>query len=166
MASRAQLDIPATCNAHGASETGKKPKWTAKHSAQLTGADIVVFNDNDPAGYAHADAICKLSRGVAKLVRRLDLKDDWPDIPKGDDVSDWLSIGGEHTAERLKALIEEAPDYADDGEESDEKPERIPQRDKIIKAVRDAKVTFWRDADGEAYATVPRDGHTRASSHP
>jgi hypothetical protein len=43
-----KLDIPATCNAHGASEPGKKPKWTSEHSAQLGGADIIVFNDNDP----------------------------------------------------------------------------------------------------------------------
>ena len=35
----------------------------------------------------------------------------------------------------------------------------IPQREKIIKAVQDAKVTFWRDEDGEAYASVPQDKH-------
>lgn len=39
--------------------------------------------------------------------------------------------------------------------QKEQKPEPIPQRDKIVKAVLDAKVTFWRDADGEAYATVP-----------
>src|SRR5262249_54574793 len=41
-----RLGIPATCNAHGASEPDKRPKWTNKHSAQLAGADIVVLNDN------------------------------------------------------------------------------------------------------------------------
>ena len=76
-----RIGIAATCNAHGASEPGKRPKWTKGHSEQLAGADIVVFNDNDPAGYEHADAICKLSLGVAKRVRRLDLKNDWPEIP-------------------------------------------------------------------------------------
>ena len=89
---------------------GKKPKWTAKHSEQLAGADIVVFNDNDAAGYAHADADLQASLGIAKRVRRLDLKTDWPEIPKGGDVSDWLAVGGEHTPEKLKALIEAAPD--------------------------------------------------------
>lgn len=58
------LGIVSSCNAHGASELGKRPKWTKAHSEQLAGADIVVFNDNDAAGYAHADAICKLSLGV------------------------------------------------------------------------------------------------------
>lgn len=106
------IGIPATCNAHGASELGKKPKWTKAHSAQLKGADLVVFNDNDPAGYEHADAACRLSIGVAKRVRRLDLAPHWPEIPKGGDVSDWLAAGADHTPERLLELIEAAPDYA------------------------------------------------------
>ena len=47
-----RIGVAATCNAHGASEPGKKPKWMAKHSAQLAGADLVVLNDNDAAGDA------------------------------------------------------------------------------------------------------------------
>jgi putative DNA primase/helicase len=104
------LGIIATCNAHGASELGKRPKWTRAHSEQLRGADIVVLNDHDGAGYAHADAICNLSLGVAKRVRRLDLAKYWSAIPKGGDVSDWLAAG--HTGEELAVLIEQAPDYA------------------------------------------------------
>jgi hypothetical protein len=106
------IGIPATCNAHGASADSSKPKWYRTHSEQLRGADIVVFNDNDPPGYAHADTVCKLSLGTAKRVRRLDLKNDWPDIPPKGDVSDWLAVGGAHTADKLKALIEAAPDEA------------------------------------------------------
>ena len=45
-----RIGVAATCNAHGASEPGKKPKWLDKHSAQLAGADLVVLNDHDPAG--------------------------------------------------------------------------------------------------------------------
>jgi Protein of unknown function (DUF3631) len=104
-----RLGLAATCNAHGASEPGKRPKWTAAHSKQLAGADIVVLNDNDAAGYEHADTTCKLSVGIAKRVRRLDLKLHWPDIPKGGDISDWLALG--HTREELDALIAAAPDY-------------------------------------------------------
>ena len=98
------LGIAATCNAHGASEPGKRAKWTKTHSEQLAGADIVVLNDNDAAGYEHADATAKLSLGVAKRVRRLDLAQHWPEMPKGGDVSDWLAAG--HTGEELEALIE------------------------------------------------------------
>jgi hypothetical protein len=106
-----RLGVPATCNAHGASEPGKAPKWKKVHSAQLAGASIVVLNDNDPPGYEHADTACKLSLGVAKRVRRLDLKPHWPDIPKGGDVSDWLNGGG-GTPEQLRELIARAPEYS------------------------------------------------------
>jgi hypothetical protein len=103
------LGIPATCNAHGAHDPTKKqkPKWKKVHSEQLRGADIIVFNDNDAAGYEHADVVCKLSLGIAKRVRRLDLKPHWTDIPKGGDVSDWLAAG--HTREELDKLIADAP---------------------------------------------------------
>jgi putative DNA primase/helicase len=104
-----RLGFAATCNAHGASEFGKAPKWYAQHSGQLKGADIVVLNDCDSSGYAHADAACRLSLGVAKRVRRLDLALHWPDIPKGGDVSDWIAAG--HGRDELAALIDGAPDY-------------------------------------------------------
>jgi hypothetical protein len=117
-----RIGIPATCNFDGATDLIKnpkaKPKWKAEYSEALRGARIVVFNDNDAPGYAHADTICRLSLDVAKRVRRLDLKTDWPEIPtKGGDVSDWLAVG-EHTAERLKALIESAPDFVPAGNEA------------------------------------------------
>jgi hypothetical protein len=101
------IGIAASCNAHGASEPGKVPKWTKTHSEQLAGADIVVFNDHDPAGYEHAEAACKLSLGLAQRVRRLDLAKHWPEIPKGGDVSDWLATG--HSGDELRALIEPLP---------------------------------------------------------
>jgi putative DNA primase/helicase len=104
-----RIGIPATCNAQGASELGKRPKWIRGHSEQLRGADIVVLNDNDAPGYAHADATCTLSLGIAKRVRRLDLALHWPNMPAKADVSDWLAAG--HSGEDLTALIELAPDY-------------------------------------------------------
>jgi hypothetical protein len=89
------LGVAATCNAHGAHDPTKKqkPKWYREHSQQLRSADIVVFNDNDAAGYEHAGATCRLSLGVAKRVRRLDLAQHWPNMPKGADISDWLALG-------------------------------------------------------------------------
>ena len=123
-----RLGIAGTCNAHGASEPGKKPKWTAAHAAQLPGADIVVINDNNSPGYAHADATCKSLVGVAKRVRRLDLKEHWPQIPEGGDVSDWLAVGGDHTADRLRELIANAPAYVPEPEQSKPKPEPEPRK--------------------------------------
>jgi Family of unknown function (DUF5906) len=105
------IGVPATCNAHGAHDPlrNQKPKWRREHSEQLRGAPIVVFNDNDVPGYAHADVTCSTSRGIASRVQRLDLKAHWPEIPKGGDVSDWLGAG--HTREELDALMQAAPDY-------------------------------------------------------
>lgn len=104
------IGVPATCSAFGASKTDK-PKWYRGHSEQLRDANIVVLNDNDAAGYAHADATCRLSLGIAKRVRRLDLARHWPNMPKGGDVSDWLAAG--HTREQLDVLMQQAPDYGD-----------------------------------------------------
>jgi putative DNA primase/helicase len=104
------LGIPATCNSTGAAKPGERAKWTKRHSEQLAGADIVVLNDHDDPGRAHAEATCQCSVGVAKRVRRLDLADHWRDIGKGDDVSDWIDGGG-GTREKLQKLIGEAPDY-------------------------------------------------------
>ena len=102
------LGFAATCNAHGASEPDRAPKWKRAHSAQLAGASIVVLNDHDPPGIAHAQTICKLSAGVAESVRRVVLADHWHDIGKGDDVSDWLERGG-GTRDKLAVLIAAAP---------------------------------------------------------
>src|SRR5262249_4665850 len=101
----------ATCNAHGAADPDKnqQPKWKLEHSEQLRGAKLCVFNDNDRAGYDHAEATCKLSLGIAECVRRLDLKLHWPDMPEKADVSDWLDAF--HTREELDALMAAAPDY-------------------------------------------------------
>ena len=100
------IGIPATCNVGGASEPDKQPKWYREHSEQLRGASIIIFNDNDMPGYAHADAIVKASIGVAARIRRLDLAKHWPDIPKGGDISDWLAKG--HSREELDTLIANA----------------------------------------------------------
>jgi hypothetical protein len=108
-----RIDIPATCNFDGAADVTKnpkaKPKWKAEYSEHLRGARLLVFNDADPQGYAHSDAVCRMSVGIAKRVRRLDLAPHWPDIPKGGDVSDWFAAG--HTREDLNVLIAAAPDY-------------------------------------------------------
>jgi hypothetical protein len=104
-----RIGLPATCNFDGAAKPEQQPKWKAAYSKTLSDADVVVLNDNDAQGYAHADAIVKSLTGIAARVRRLDLALHWPDCPKGGDVSDWLALG--HTREELDALIETAPDF-------------------------------------------------------
>ena len=105
-----RLGFAATCNAHGASQAGKAPKWTAAHSEYLRASDLVVLHDNDDPGRAHAETVCRLSHGVARQVRRIFLEEEWPDIKDGEDISDWVSRGG-GTAEKLEELIGEARHY-------------------------------------------------------
>src|SRR6266446_789094 len=95
------IRISATCSPGGAADVGKTPKWRPVYSESLRGADIVVLNDNDAPGYAHADATASMSLGIAKRVRRLDLAQHWRDMPPKADISDWLAAG--HTREELDA---------------------------------------------------------------
>jgi putative DNA primase/helicase len=106
------LDIPATCNPGGAASPGQRPKWRKEFSEMLRGADIVVIGDNDPSGRTHADVTAKMSLGIAKRVRILDLAKHWPECPKGGDVSDWLAAG--HTREELELLIADAAKALDE----------------------------------------------------
>jgi hypothetical protein len=112
--------IPATCNFDGAAPTrdgrgapvkSYKPKWKSEYSEQLAGARLIVFQDNDEPGRAHADSVCEMSIGKAKSVRRLDLAEHWPDMPEGADVSDWFAKAGGNR-EKLDALMASAPLYA------------------------------------------------------
>jgi Protein of unknown function (DUF3987) len=102
------IGISATCSPGGAADVGKTPKWRPVYSESLRGGDIVVLNDNDAPGYAHADATASMSLGIAKRVRRLDLAQHWRDMPPKADISDWLAAG--HIREELDALIDRAPD--------------------------------------------------------
>jgi hypothetical protein len=142
------IGIPATCSPHGAAATRDKngnpiqykPKWMKVHSEQLEGADIVVLNDNDEQGYKHADATCRCSLGVAKSVRRLDIKTIWPDVPHNGDVKDWLTKAG-GTREKLDPLMAAAPLYGGDKDPSDVEREDfyayLPQHAYIYLPTRD-----------------------------
>jgi hypothetical protein len=119
-----KLGFAATCNAHGASQPGKAPKWTAAHSEQLRGADVVVLGDNDAPGRAHVAAICKCTFGVAKSVRTIDLAAEWPELPAGGDISDWAAWAGPGAESRLGDLVNEAGTCRP--EDSAEKPPNVP----------------------------------------
>jgi putative DNA primase/helicase len=101
-----KLNVPATCNPGGASGPGQQSKWKSEYSEFLHGADIIIVPDNDDPGRAHADAIARMSAGIVKRIRILNLAQYWPDCPKGGDISDWLAAG--HSREELDNLIEQA----------------------------------------------------------
>jgi AAA domain len=78
------------------------PPAAADHVA---GRDVVILADNDDAGRKHAQAKAIVAYRVAKSVKIV----EFPELPKGGDVSDWVAEG--HTAEELNGLVESAPTY-------------------------------------------------------
>jgi hypothetical protein len=133
-----KLNVPATCNPGGASGPGQQPKWKAEYSSEfLREADIVIVPDNDDPGRAHAETIARLSAGIAKRVRILDLAQHWPDCPKGGDISDWLAAGG--SAERLVEMVDALPEVATTVDNASSAP---PVVERIFSAAALQTMTF------------------------
>jgi hypothetical protein len=97
------LGFVATTNAMGAG------KWESYYNETLRGADVVIISDNDKSGREHAQLVAASLYLIAKRVRLLDLAQAWPECPEKGDISDWIAAGG--TADQLKALTEELPDW-------------------------------------------------------
>ena len=94
------LGLVATCNAGGAG------KFRKELATWLTGRDVILTPDNDPAGRQHIDDVARKLQGKAKTIRVLAL----PDLPEKGDVSDWLETGG--TREELLKLAAAASAWA------------------------------------------------------
>lgn len=110
----AAAGLIATTNPGGAAnprDDGKptKPKWPPGFAIYFKGRHVVILPDNDPAGYAHAQAIAGNLAPVAASLRIVRLAADWPDMPPKGDVSDWLDSGG--TRVRLEKLAAAAPQF-------------------------------------------------------
>jgi uncharacterized protein (DUF927 family) len=88
------LGLLATCNPMGAG------KWRTEYSEAMRGRAAVILPDNDQPGQAHAAAVAADLLRVGCEVRIVQ-------IPKGKDVSDWLSAGG--TLEELWTLVRDQP---------------------------------------------------------
>ena len=108
----ARHGIPATCNAGGAH------KWDPAFAEHLAGADVIVIPDNDKDGHEHAQEVARSLAGKAARIRLLAL----PGLADKGDASDWFVAGG--TAEAFNALVDQAPDWTDNGTQaSDETPQ-------------------------------------------
>jgi hypothetical protein len=86
------IGIPATTSAHGAG------KWTKGNSDALLNANIILLWDNDAVGIDHAERVYKAVKPLAKSIRKIDLKQFWPDIKDGQDVSDFIAAGHDFAA--------------------------------------------------------------------
>ena len=112
----AALGFVATTNAMGAG------KWrAASYNEALRGADVVLLPHNDAPGRDHAQNVAAELHSVAKRVRILDIAEHWPECGAGQDISDWLAVGG--TADKLTDLVKALPDWQPN---SNSKPSIVP----------------------------------------
>jgi hypothetical protein len=86
--------------------------WRDELAAPLAGKRVAIIPDNDAAGRKHARTIAAAAqRHGAASVKVVELAG----LPDKGDVSDWLASG--HTADELRTLIAEAPEWAQPTEE-------------------------------------------------
>ncbi|MFF0245042.1 DUF3987 domain-containing protein [Streptosporangium sandarakinum] len=79
----------ATCNFDGAAAGGQRSKWKPEYGDQLAGAHVVIVEDNDDAGRAHAASAAKDLAGKAASVRVMRGRVD----AEHADLSDHLAAG-------------------------------------------------------------------------
>ena len=77
-------------------------KWKSEYSPFLTGKRVVIFEDNDPNGKAHAEQVAASVYPHARHVRIIRL----PGLPPKGDVSDWLT---NHSADQFLTEIHRTP---------------------------------------------------------
>ena len=104
-----------------------------KHSkgGDFAGRDIVIFADNDEAGALSALKVAKALSGVARSVRRVDLKRAWlsllgEEMPIKADISDFaenlkILYGLENTKEEIHELIKGAETVQANEQDSEKK---------------------------------------------
>jgi hypothetical protein len=98
-----ELSLEATTNPGGAR------KWSSSYSETLRDADVVLLPHNDDPGRAHAEAVARALKGVARRVRVLDIASVWPACPHKGDISDWLESG--HSRPEFDALVSALSDW-------------------------------------------------------
>lgn len=99
-----QHGIPATTNAGGASKWGRHATEYLDQLARQGVLDLVVLEDHDPPGRAHARQVIRAALAYGGFdVRHVPL----PGLADKEDVTDWLARG--HSVDELHRLIEAAP---------------------------------------------------------
>ncbi|MFC1782299.1 phage/plasmid primase, P4 family [Planctomycetota bacterium] len=78
-------------------------KWRSDYNQYFANRHVCILPDNDKPGREHAVKVANDLHGKAAMIKILAL----PGLAKGQDVSDWLSNGGDKT--KLIELVESAP---------------------------------------------------------
>jgi putative DNA primase/helicase len=153
-AARLCPDMVAVTSAGGA-KAAAKADWTP-----LKGRDVVIWPDADEPGKAYADDVAKQLRKIGALsVATLRPSSDLAD---GFDAADAEASKWTETA--LKDFLRSAELYmalgaATSPKAQDGRARRPRQSDAIVSLVEDSDADLWIDQDGEAFATIPINGH-------
>lgn len=89
-------------------------KWKHVEDDVLSGAHVAIIPDNDEVGHNHARNVAESLYGKAASVKVVELPLDG----EGTDASDYLDAG--HSADDLRALIKDAPEWEPPADELDE----------------------------------------------
>lgn len=115
----------------------------------LAGRDVVLWPDDDEPGRQHMARIARRLRLVGVRARIL----EWPGATEpGDDAADYVARGG--TREELGALLAAAATPPSRSEGGGGQPSQATALLEML-----ADLELWHAPDGEAYATLERDGH-------
>lgn len=108
------LGFACCCNFDGASASKLKPKWRKSYNEIFKDAKVVIFNDNDDPGRAHADYIAQELHEVAEYVKRPEL----PGILDKEDITDFIAYG--NGREEIQEIINSTSiyEYDDAAEQS------------------------------------------------
>ena len=82
-------------------------KWTEDCVKALAGRDIIILQDNDPAGEKKALEAARELHGTAKTIRIVLL----PNLSDRGDVSDWLDADPQRDGEMLARICMDAPEW-------------------------------------------------------
>lgn len=149
--------------------------WRDEYADYYAGvSSVVILPDNDEPGRAYAESVARSMHKRGIPVRIVDL----PGLSEKGDVLDWIAAGG--TREQLEQIVSATPLYVPSAEPST-KGESLPVRGESARQNerREAETqpeeprtqaqtlielagecTLFHTRDGEAYATVPVDGHS------
>jgi hypothetical protein len=156
----ARLSLTATCNPGGAG------KWQPEFKEYFVGRDVVILQDNDGPGLAHAQDVARSLHPVAKSVSVVWLYG----LPPKGDVSDWLDAG--HTLRELEEITAQTPPWYPEGRELLCEVESFIKRYVVLPPHTALPLALWAIAsycfdafDAMAYLCVtspaPRCGKTR-----
>jgi len=144
-----KLGLIATCNPGGAG------KWRKEYSKLLKGRNIVLLPDNDDPGRKHMETVARMSHGIAKTIKIVNL----PGFKEKQDISDWLRKG--NSVDDLLKLVDEAEEWepsdldVNDKDLSDaEKEKRESQANTILKHLLKSGIELFHDQREKPYIII------------